>query len=143
MLTFPRPCMPRLLMGLTVAIALSPLIGLANPRTRAPLPPGTLAPSFEIRFSPDARKDAVTGRVYVALSKTNTRPPIDQTSVTGVPLFGVNVENLMPGQPVVIDATMFGFPVQSLRDIPAGDYWAQAFVNVYTKFVRSDGHTVW
>jgi hypothetical protein len=44
---------------------------------------------------------------------------------------------------VVVDATTFGFPVQSLRDIPAGDYWAQAFVNVYTKFVRSDGHTVW
>jgi hypothetical protein len=143
MLTFPRPHVPRLLMGLIVAIALSPLIGLANPSTPAPSPRGTLAPSFEIRFSPDARKDAVTGRVYVALSKTNARPPIDQTSVTGVPLFGVNVDNLMPGQPVVIDAATFGFPVQSLRDIPAGDYWAQAFVNVYTKFVRSDGHTVW
>jgi hypothetical protein len=136
-----------MLIGLAVAIALSPLAGLAHPGTLAPLQRGTLAPSpgprFEIRFSPDARKDAVTGRVYVALSKTNTRSPIDQTSPTGVPLFGLNVENLSPGQAAVIDAKTLGFPMQSLRDIPAGDYWAQAFVNVYTKFVRADGHTVW
>ena len=94
-------------------------------------------------FSADARKEPVTGRVYVAISKVNTRPPIDQTSPTGVPLFAVGVENLAPGQAAVIDATTFGHPVQSLRDIPAGDYWVQPFVNVYTKFVRADGHTVW
>ncbi|HYV98612.1 MAG TPA: alpha/beta hydrolase-fold protein, partial [Gemmatimonadaceae bacterium] len=28
-------------------------------------------------------------------------------------------------------------------DIPPGEYFAQAFVNVYTKFARADGHTVW
>jgi hypothetical protein len=31
--------------------------------------------------------------------------------------------------------------VTNVRDIPAGDYWAQAFVNVYTRFARADGHT--
>ena len=31
----------------------------------------------------------------------------------------------------------------SLRDIPAGEYWVQPFVNVYTRFARADGHTVW
>src|SRR5262249_50905506 len=36
-----------------------------------------------------------------------------------------------------------GHPVPSLRDIPAGDYWVQPFVNVYTRFARADGHTVW
>ena len=48
-----------------------------------------------------------------------------------------------PGRAIVIDATTFGHPVRSLRDIPAGDYWVQPFVNVYTKFARADGHTVW
>ena len=33
--------------------------------------------------------------------------------------------------------------MQSLRDIPAGEYRVQPFVNVYTKFARADGHTVW
>lgn len=133
--------------ALACALGLAPLIAMASSETRAPaiLSAGARAagPSFEVRLSPDARNEPVTGRVYVALSKTNTRSPIDQTSPTGVPLFAVNVENLAPGQPVTIDATTFGFPVQSLRDIPAGDYWAQAFVNVYTKFARADGHTVW
>ena len=32
---------------------------------------------------------------------------------------------------------------RSLRDLPAGDYWMQPFVNVYTEFKRADGHTLW
>ena len=31
----------------------------------------------------------------------------------------------------------------SLKDIPAGEYWMQPFVNVYTRFARADGKTVW
>ena len=38
---------------------------------------------------------------------------------------------------------MFGHPVASLNDIPKGEYLVQAFVNVYTKFERADGRTVW
>jgi hypothetical protein len=30
-----------------------------------------------------------------------------------------------------------------LKAIPAGDYYVQALVNVYTQFHRSDGHTIW
>jgi len=44
---------------------------------------------------------------------------------------------------VILDAGDRGHPVASLRDIPAGDYWVQPFVNVYTRFPRADGHTVW
>ncbi len=33
--------------------------------------------------------------------------------------------------------------MRSLRDLPAGEYWMQPFVNVYTRFPRADGHTVW
>jgi hypothetical protein len=42
-----------------------------------------------------------------------------------------------------IDASDLGSPVESLRDIPAGDYYAQAMVNVYSEFKRADGHAVW
>ena len=140
-----KPTLGRWILGVCVAVAFASLAITAAPRKdRVPSKsPASAGPVFEIRFSADARKEPVTGRVYVALSKTNTRTPIDQTSPTGVPLFGVNVDNLAPGQPVTIDAATFGFPIQSLRDIPTGDYWAEAFVNVYTKFVRADGHTVW
>ncbi len=100
-------------------------------------------PRFEISFAASARSEPVTGRVYVAISRDNQRPPIQQVGPTGVPLFGKRVEALAPGQATVLDASVLGHPVQSLRDLPPGEYWVQPFVNVYTKFARADGHTVW
>ena len=47
---------------------------------------------FEIAVSPSARAEPVTGRVYVAISRSLGRQtPIEQTGETGVPLFAVNV----------------------------------------------------
>jgi hypothetical protein len=61
----------------------------------------------------------------------------------GSPFFGVDVDQLQPGEPAVIDATTLGYPPDSLREIPAGDYYVQGFINVYTQFHRADGHTIW
>jgi hypothetical protein len=102
------------------------------------------APRIEISFAAAARSAPITGRVYVAISRVNDRQtPIQQADSTGAPLFGKNVESLAPGAAAVIGADDFGHPVASLRDVPAGDYWIQPFVNVYTEFKRADGHTVW
>ena len=128
----------RFLLALLVAGALAPLAALAA-RQGAP---GGLR--FEITFSPSAHADPVTGRVYVAISRVNDRQtPIQQTSPTGVPLFSRGVDALAPGQAIVIDAGDVGYPVRSLRDLPDGEYWVQPFVNVYTRFPRANGHTVW
>jgi hypothetical protein len=103
-----------------------------------------------ISFPASAHAAPVTGRVYVAIARTNAPSgrrggggPIQQAGPTGTPLFGVNVEDLKPGALVEIDGSVFGHPVRSLNDIPRGEYVVQAFVNVYTKFERADGHTVW
>src|SRR3954468_20364042 len=106
------------------------------------LAPAADGPRFTITVPVSAHGDAITGRIYVAISKTNDRSPIDQADTNGVPLFGLNVDALAPGSPATVDATALGHPVKSLRDLPAGDYYAEAFVNVYTKFARADGHTV-
>src|SRR5215831_8755729 len=100
-------------------------------------------PVIEVSFSSAARAQAVTGRVYVAVSRTNDRSPIDQTGETGVPLFAVPADNLAPGTATAIGSDAAGYPVASLRDLPAGDYWMEPFVNVYTRFPRADGHVVW
>jgi hypothetical protein len=102
-------------------------------------------PRFEIAFAKSAHPDPITGRAYVAISRAgdSVNTPIRQTGETGVPLFGVDVDNLAAGKPATIDASTGGYPVRSLRDVPAGEYWVQPFVNVYTKFVRSDGNIVW
>ena len=126
---------------LTVAVALA-LTALA--RTSGERQPGTTAgPRIEIAFSREARTEPVTGMVYVAISRTNQRSPIEQTSPTGVPLFSRFVEGLAPGASAAIGADDRGHPIQSLRDLPAGEYWMQPFVNVYTRFPRADGKTVW
>jgi hypothetical protein len=106
---------------------------------------GAQNPQFQVSFAPAAHAGSITGRVYVAISRTSspTSTPINQTGETGVPLYGIDVEALAAGKPVIIDASTRGYPVVSLRDIPAGEYWVQPFVNVYTKFERADGKTVW
>ena len=97
-------------------------------------PQTTAGPRVEISFTQGARAEPVTGMVYLAISKTNQNPPITDTDTDGVPLFSKYVEELRPGAAVTIGAADRGHPVASLRDIPAGDYWIQPFVNVYTRF---------
>jgi len=98
---------------------------------------------FEVSFPSAVHEEALTGRIYVMISRTAEREPRLQIGRTGTPFFGRDVVNLLPGEPGIIDATDLGTPVASLRDIPAGDYYVQAFVNIYSEFRRADGHVVW
>jgi hypothetical protein len=107
------------------------------------LPAVAGAQRFEISFSKGAHAAPVTGRAYVAISRDSSRTPISQTGETGVPLFGVNIDNLAAGAAAVIDGKTVGYPLAHLGDLPRGTYYVQPFVNVYTKFARADGHTVW
>jgi hypothetical protein len=66
---------------------------------------------------------------------------IDDTPSSQI-MFGVDVEGLKPGQSVVVDEHADGYPVRSLRDLPAGEYFVQAVLHRYETFHRSDGKTV-
>ncbi|MGO9339108.1 MAG: alpha/beta hydrolase-fold protein [Terracidiphilus sp.] len=57
--------------------------------------------------------------------------------------FGVDVQDLPPGKPIVVDARTFGFPRGSLANLDAGDYFVQAVFNVYEQFHLASGKTVW
>jgi putative esterase len=98
---------------------------------------------FEITFPAASHAQAITGRVYVMIARNADREPRLQIGRTGVPFFGHDIEQLNPGQVAVIDETDLGTPIASLRDLPAGEYYIQGFVNVYSEFKRADGHTVW
>jgi len=58
-------------------------------------------------------------------------------------MFGIDISALKPNQPVSIDEHTPGYPFASLRHLPAGDYYVQALLNVYTQFHRADGHVIW
>ncbi|MGE0041358.1 MAG: hypothetical protein AB7H88_06065 [Vicinamibacterales bacterium] len=105
---------------------------------------GAGGPRFEVSFAPAAHGEPVTGRAYVMVAPTNEQEPRLQIGRTGSPFWGRDVDQLAPGAPVVLDdQTAYGAPVASMADLPAGDYFVQAFVNVYSEFRRADGHVVW
>ncbi|MEP6691489.1 MAG: alpha/beta hydrolase-fold protein [Gemmatimonadaceae bacterium] len=83
--------------------------------------------------------------MFVFLSRTNDREPrVQAGSYSGsVPFFGMDVSALAPGRAVTIEAATLGFPLKSITDIPPGDYYVQALLNVYTQFHRADGHVIW
>ncbi len=98
---------------------------------------------FAISFSSTAHSGPVTGRVYAILTKNRSNEPRFQVGTNGVPFFGKDVEALNPGEAVLIDDNILGYPLENLKDIPPGEYYIQGVVNVYTEFKRSDGHTIW
>ena len=106
---------------------------------------------FEISFEESVHKNPITGRIYLIISKDKGvkerlqrgfghQPVSDKT---GEPFFGTDVDQITPGETAVIDVHTLGFPVSSLKDLPPGDYYVQALLNVYTEFHRSDGHVIW
>jgi hypothetical protein len=99
---------------------------------------------IEVSFPPSLEPKALDGRVVLVLSRRNTPEPrfAQMTGLNAQPMFGVDVNGLRPGQPAIIDASTRGWPVESLRDLPPGDYYAQATLNVYTTVTRADGHTI-
>ncbi|MBT8079884.1 MAG: enterochelin esterase-like enzyme [Gammaproteobacteria bacterium] len=87
----------------------------------------------------------VVGRAFVILSRNDEEEPRLGTGVTGNPLWGVDVREFAAGDTVTITdgaASVSGYPLERLADVPPGDYRLQAFLNVYTTFRRADGHVV-
>jgi hypothetical protein len=85
------------------------------------------------------------GRMLLMLADNEAREPrfqISSRNEDAQPIFGVDVEGLMPGQEAVFDAGVFGFPVDSLAKIPPGEYVVQALLHKYETFRRADGHTL-
>jgi len=113
---------------------------------RAPLldwPSGKAKTRFEITIPASVRPGATTGRAYVIISRSNDREPRLQIGRVGAPMFGRDFAAVSAGQPIVVDGSDLGTPVADMADVPAGEYWVQAVINVYTEFKRADGHTVW
>lgn len=98
---------------------------------------------FAISFPASLRKAAADGRAFVVVSRKSSPEPREQIDITGgVPFWGTNVDGLRPGRSVYVDSRAYGYPLPSLRDLPAGSYTVQAFFTTYTTFHRSDGSTV-
>jgi hypothetical protein len=118
-------------------------------------PPDTasVSPSFTIQLSDSAAQEIahlglevpVSGRVYVILTRNTEREPRQQVGVRGVPFWGMEVADLAAGDEVTLAPGadgVIGYPLADMSALPPGDYTAQAFLNVFTTFHRSDGHVL-
>ncbi len=88
-------------------------------------------PSFSISFTQQMSDQAQDGRLMLLLANNDKTEPRNQINfgLDTQLAFGIDVEGMKPGQEIIVDATAFGFPIRSLKDIPAGDYFVQALVN--------------
>ena len=102
------------------------------------------AQTVSVSFTASASGKALDGRVLVLLSNDASAEPrmqIDDTPKSQM-VFGVTVDGLQPGAPVVVGDAATGYPVKQLSQVPAGDYTVQAVLNVYETFHRGDGVTI-
>ncbi len=135
MSTPPRP--PSLtkasIAGLTLAVVFNACAPGAEPEF-----------TIEVSFPESLESEPLDGRILVILSTNDDDEPRFQArrGLNTQPLFGIDVDGLAPGEPAVFDSGVRGYPVESIDELPAGDYYVQAVLNRYTTFERADGHTM-
>lgn len=98
---------------------------------------------FSITFN--AQNDSLLdGRLLLLLSNNDEAEPRFQVSdgPNTQMVFGIDADRWAPGKAVVFDSAAFGYPIESLADVPPGEYYVQALLHKYETFSRADGHTV-
>ncbi len=115
-----------------------------EPTQRKAKPAESAALRFEISFPKEASATPLDGRVFLLLSKDDKDEPRFQMTFTGETqqIFGVDVEGLAPGAAAVVDGATLGYPLDSIAQIPAGDYSVQGLLNIYDTFHLASGKTV-
>jgi hypothetical protein len=102
--------------------------------------------TFDISLSVPESAEAKTldGRLLLMLSDDPSEEPRFQVNsgLNTQLIFGMNVEGIQAGKAVSFDENAFGFPYQSLGEVPPGKYRAQALLHVYETFELATGHTV-
>ena len=121
------------------ALALLPLRSLAQQSK------STNSLRFEVSFPSSVQSKPLDGHVMLCIAKENKPEPrfqLREEEAESAQFFGLDVDGLAPGSAAAVDVSTLGYPLRSLKEIPAGDYYVQAVLNVYETFHRADGHTV-
>ena len=99
---------------------------------------------FGVQFPAERSTAPLDGRMLLLISADGSSEPRYQISdaANTQMAFGLDVDALKPGEPVVFDSSVFGYPLESLAELPPGEYWVQALLNRYETFHLASGHTV-
>jgi hypothetical protein len=99
-------------------------------------PMALTAQSFSVSFPKGISAQPLGGRLLLCLSTDPSDEPrnqIDDTMRSQI-VFGMTVDGWQPDKPVLVDATAWGYPIRSLKDVPSGEYYVQAVLNKYEDF---------
>ncbi|MEM1437042.1 MAG: hypothetical protein AAGG11_23540 [Pseudomonadota bacterium] len=123
-----------------VVLAAAGALLLGSLAAAAPAPQRSIA----ITLDREAISEPVTGRLLLVFAGSAEPEPRFQVApgVDAVQVFGMDVTDLAPGASVTLDATTFGYPYESLDDLPPGDYVAQVVLHRYDEFTLANGKTV-
>jgi hypothetical protein len=99
---------------------------------------------FLISFPKELSEQAQDGRLLLMFSNDGSKEPRAQITdaLDTQQVYGIDVEGMQPGAEKIIDSTAFGYPIQNLKDVPAGEYFVQALINRYETFNLKSGHSV-
>src|SRR4051812_47370241 len=102
------------------------------------------AQTFRVNIAHAVQSSELDGRLLLLLSNNNEQEPrfqINDAAGTQM-VFGIDVDDWQPGHSVLVDMHAFGYPVERLRDVAAGDYYVQVLLHKYENFHLKNGHTV-
>ena len=107
----------------------------------------TNAQTFRVSIAPalsDTIRNGLDGRLLLLLSDNNKAEPRFQINdgATTQLVFGVDVGNWKSSEAQLIGVNAFGYPLERLKDVPAGDYYVQVLLHKYETFHLQNGHTV-
>jgi hypothetical protein len=104
------------------------------------------APEFKISvtLADSLSVESIDGRLLLMLSNNAEAEPRFQINngFNTQLIFGKNVESWKSGEAISFNAEDFGYPLESLSEVPSGTYQLQALLHVYETFNLSTGHTV-
>ncbi|MGD1945740.1 MAG: alpha/beta hydrolase-fold protein, partial [Croceivirga sp.] len=100
--------------------------------------------AITVSFDKMVNEQPIDGRILLMLSSNDEKEPRFQinSGLNAQPVFGMDVNGMVPGQEIVFDESIFGFPYESLAELQAGEYTIQALLHVYETFDLITGHTV-
>ena len=100
--------------------------------------------TISIKLPDSLSNKPLDGRLLFIFSKNSSGEP--RTQINDAPttqqIFGTDIEGWQPNTTKMISSNAFGYPIEKISDIPAGEYSVQAVFHIYETFHRKDGHTV-
>lgn len=92
-------------------------------------------PAF-LRFEP------LTGRLILVLAKKDCPKPRLTISPYGPPIFGLDIEKLLPCSQAIFENWAEGYAIRNLENIPKEEYFVQTVLSVYTRYKTADDHMI-